>query len=380
METLDKFSAKFCRIVFYLIALVGVLNELDIFIIDKNIVRVIVGVTAVVLLPPTLLFPVVKNQMRWRYWVMTALTLEIGMLFTFLSLHAVFMFAFPVTLACIYGDKEIKNYTILLSYISLTVSHWFSVDFSIIFDDPFIIGHYEMMVFGFFPRLMCFFSYTKLLDFLVRRNATLLNNMVDLATDLHSSQTSIIYQFSTLSESKSGTTGQHIRRVSLLMEIFADRLNIGEEKDDLCIASMMHDIGKLMIDEAIIEKPGKLTDEEFEKVKLHTKYGYELLENSPGRLMEIARQIALDHHERWDGTGYSGKKGEEINYYARITSIVDVFDALMSRRSYKQPWTSDDTYNEIVSQAGKQFDPHLVEVFKECFPQLLQVTLDFPDE
>ena len=95
--------------------------------------------------------------------------------------------------------------------------------------------------------------------------------------------------------------------------------------------------------------------------------------------MEIGRIIALQHHEKWDGTGYLGMKGEEIDYYSRIMAVVDVFDALMSKRSYKERWSIEDAYNEIVSQSGKHFDPSIVELFKEHFDEFVEVLNNYPD-
>lgn len=212
------------------------------------------------------------------------------------------------------------------------------------------------------------------------RNIRLAINNVKLSKDMYETQEELVRAFSEISESKSGQTGKHIKRVSEYMKIMAEAIQLdNEEKDCLVIASMMHDIGKLLIPESIIEKSGKLTKEEFEVIKTHVKLGYKLLEYSPGRIMEIARIIALQHHEKWDGTGYLGMKGEEIDYYSRIMAIVDVFDALMSRRSYKESWSIDETYNEIVGQSGKHFDPDIVELFKEHFNEFLYVLMQYPD-
>ena len=95
--------------------------------------------------------------------------------------------------------------------------------------------------------------------------------------------------------------------------------------------------------------------------------------------MEIARVIALQHHEKWDGTGYLGMKGEEIDHYSRIMAVVDVFDALMSKRSYKERWSIEDAYNEIVMQSGKHFDPSIVEMFIEHFDEFVEVLNNYPD-
>lgn len=241
----------------------------------------------------------------------------------------------------------------------------------------------EGQLFAFVVLHMNLEDTDEVLNKLVRvlyRNIHLALNNIKLTNDMYQTQEELVRAFSEISESKSGQTGKHIKRVSEYMKIMAEAMDLEQaEKDSLVIASMMHDIGKLLIPESIIEKPGKLTPSEFEVIKTHVKLGYKLLEYSPGRIMEIGRIIALQHHEKWDGTGYLGMKGEEIDYYSRIMAVVDVFDALMSKRSYKERWSIEDAYNEIVSQSGKHFDPSIVELFKEHFDEFVEVLNNYPD-
>ena len=143
---------------------------------------------------------------------------------------------------------------------------------------------------------------------------------------------------------------------------------------------MMHDVGKIMIPEEILEKPGKLTKEEFDIVNKHTQYGRRMLEKSPGELFHISTMIADQHHEKWDGTGYAGLSGEDISPFARCAALADVFDALVSRRSYKRAWTPQEAYDEIVAQKGRQFDPMVVDAFTANFDQFIDVMKRYPDE
>lgn len=201
-----------------------------------------------------------------------------------------------------------------------------------------------------------------------------------LSREMYETQEELVRAFAEISESKSKQTGQHIKRVSEYMRIMAKAIKLPErEQDNLVIASMMHDIGKLMISPEIIEKKGKLTEEEFAEIKKHVHYGFELLKYSPGHVMEIAKTIALQHHEKWNGKGYLGIKGEEIDYYSRIMAVVDVFDALISKRSYKEKWSLEDAYDEIVSQSGEHFDPAVVTLFQEHFEELKEVVEKYPD-
>ena len=125
---------------------------------------------------------------------------------------------------------------------------------------------------------------------------------------------------------------------------------------------------------------GKLTDDEFAEIKKHVDYGYQLLEKSPGEIMQLAAEIAWQHHERYDGTGYQNKvKGEQINIYARCVAVADVFDALVSKRCYKKAWTPQQAREEIVSQAGRQFDPKITQLFDAHFDEFLKVMEEYPE-
>ena len=153
-----------------------------------------------------------------------------------------------------------------------------------------------------------------------------------------------------------------------------------EYTEKLATASMMHDIGKIMIPEYIIDKPGKLTEEEYAIMKSHTLYGEALLMKAPGDIMQIARTIAAQHHERWDGSGYMGLEGDQIAYISRLMAVADVFDALTSDRHYKVGWSVEDTYTEIVRLSGTQFDPDVVKIFIDHFQEFKRVLDDNPDK
>ena len=136
-------------------------------------------------------------------------------------------------------------------------------------------------------------------------------------------------------------------------------------------ASAMHDIGKIGIPDRILLKPGKLDSQEWEVVKAHTTAGAQILAESSNPLVQMARDIAMSHHERWDGSGYpAGLKGEEIPVAARICAVVDVYDALLARRSYKEAWTAQQALAEIRQGSGTHFDPKLVVAFLALAPEL----------
>ena len=209
----------------------------------------------------------------------------------------------------------------------------------------------------------------------------LIANLVEKNRELYEEQQAVIYSLSELVETQSQETGQHVKRVAAYTKILCQALGMSEEETwKVSVASMMHDVGKIRVPKEILHKPSRLTEEEFSEVKKHVDYGYQLLCNSPREIMQIAAHIAHEHHEHFDGIGYQNNlKSEEISLYARCVAIADVFDALVSQRCYKSAWEPERARAEIVSQAGRQFDPKLVELFDTHFDEFLDVMKCFPD-
>ena len=203
----------------------------------------------------------------------------------------------------------------------------------------------------------------------------------DVLEELILQQDSISENFATILSNKSGESGNHVKRVSEYSAILAEEMGFdANHTHDIRIASMLHDVGKIMIDESILHKPGRFTDEEYKIMQQHVAYGGKLLQGVPGNIMQLGAIIALYHHERWDGNGYVNHlKGDEIPKEAQITSVADVFDALVSNRCYKGAWTIEDAYNEIVAQSGKQFSPAAVEAFQKRFEDFKRIAEEYKD-
>ena len=176
-----------------------------------------------------------------------------------------------------------------------------------------------------------------------------------------------------------GETGSHIRRLGLYSELMA--FNLGwssSEADEIRIAASMHDIGKIGIPDHILRKPGQLTESEFEIMKLHPEIGARILSNSDSTLVQMARDISLGHHEKWDGSGYPhGLSGEDIPVSARIVAIVDVFDALIHKRVYKDEVPVDRAVELMREGRGLHFDPELLDLFFELGEQMTEIAFDF---
>ncbi len=173
----------------------------------------------------------------------------------------------------------------------------------------------------------------------------------------------IVTRMAIYSEAKDALTGEHLFRVRETATLLAQELGLDmEEARAIGRAAVAHDLGKIGIPDAILGKPGKLTAEEFETIKTHTEIGERVLGRSP--LFALERQAARHHHERWDGNGYpDGLTGTNIPLVARITSVADVFDALVTKRPYKEPWSEGATATYLKENAGTQFDPDVVAAF-----------------
>jgi response regulator RpfG family c-di-GMP phosphodiesterase len=182
-------------------------------------------------------------------------------------------------------------------------------------------------------------------------------------------------------ESRSHDTANHVRRVAAYSALLGEKYGLTTE-DILLLeaAAPMHDVGKIGIPDSILHKPGKLSAAEYEIIKHHTVIGQQILQTSDRKLMSSARTIALQHHERWDGTGYPcGLKGEEISLLARICALADVYDALSLGRIYKNPWPKDKVLQFIRQESGGMFDPHIVGLFFEHLDALEAIQLRLSD-
>ncbi len=187
---------------------------------------------------------------------------------------------------------------------------------------------------------------------------------------------------SATAEYRDPETGSHIARVAHYSKMLARLCGLSlEEQDILFYASPLHDIGKVGISDAILLKPGKLTDDEFSTMKRHSMIGYEILRGAQNSYLEAGAVIAKTHHEKYDGSGYPlGSKGEEIHIYGRITAIADVFDALTSVRPYKKAWSFDEGIAFLEQNSGGHFDPILVEMFVAHQEEVRKIYEQFSEE
>ena len=195
-------------------------------------------------------------------------------------------------------------------------------------------------------------------------------------------QREIIFTMGTIGESRSKETGNHVKRVAEYSKLLALYYGLDEKEAELLKqASPMHDIGKVEIPDAILNKPGRFDENERKIMNTHAALGYEMLKHSNKPLLKMAAIVANEHHEKWDGTGYpKGLSGENIHIYGRITALADVFDALGSHRVYKKAWDDERIFNLFKEERGKHFDPKLVDIFFEHLDEFLKIRETFRDE
>lgn len=191
-----------------------------------------------------------------------------------------------------------------------------------------------------------------------------------------------VIRLSKAAEYRDPETGAHILRMAHYSQLIAKVLGLPVAEQDLILqAAPMHDIGKVGIADNILLKPGRLTPDEFEQMKKHAVYGYEILADSSSEILKAAAVIALAHHEKFDGSGYPNQlKGHDIPLYGRIVAVADVFDALTSARPYKAPWILEAAAQYIRDQSGLHFDPVCVEAFLDHWDEVLQIRERFKDE
>ena len=202
-----------------------------------------------------------------------------------------------------------------------------------------------------------------------------------LTAEIEDTQREVVFTMGAIGESRSKETGNHVKRVAEYSYILGRAYGMQHSEAELLKqASPMHDIGKVAISDAILNKPGRFNAEERKIMDTHAELGYQMIKNSQRPLLKTAAIVAYQHHEKWNGKGYPQQlKGEEIHIYGRITAIADVFDALGSDRVYKKAWDEDRIFGLFKEERGKHFDPKLIDLFFDNLDEILAVREKFKD-
>ncbi|MBQ8318487.1 MAG: HD-GYP domain-containing protein [Lachnospiraceae bacterium] len=381
-KQINQISARcmriMCLVLLFAFGYCYLLTELDFY-----LMIIFFGCSIFIALIPSLVVNVFKadSSPGIKYVVIICVCIIVTSMLTLLGSYAFPFILFPILLASLYYNQTLVLFASLLMTVGIVLSNILSVQFKEHFIGVMYDSLDEALLGIATPHIVVVFAMSVVAYSIVQRNSNMINSAIKTAVTMQENQKGLIYSFAEISESKSKFTGEHIKRVAEYMRVLGRASGFDEEYVDmLCTASMMHDIGKLMISEEILDKPDKLTDEEYAIMKNHVLYGEALLKNCPGELLHIACTLAKEHHERWDGSGYLGMKGEEIAYISRLMAVCDVFDALTSDRYYKKGWSLEDTFDEIIRLSGKHFDPKVVQLFIRNFDKFKEIHRKIPDK
>ncbi|MEI6209908.1 MAG: two-component system response regulator [Desulfuromonadales bacterium] len=200
--------------------------------------------------------------------------------------------------------------------------------------------------------------------------------------ELNETRLEVLNTLGNAGEYRDNETALHVVRMSHFSRLIGLACGLPESEAELLYnAAALHDVGKIGIPDSILFKPGKLDEEEWKIMRSHSGIGYKIIGNLRSHLLKTCAVIALSHHERWDGAGYPRRlNGPDIPLFGRIVAIADVFDALTSKRPYKEPWSVDDTVAEIKRNSGLHFDPQVVEAFLRALPEIEAVKNNFADD
>ena len=375
-------------ITFAIFTLIYILNVLGIFIIDKTAMTVAYLVSTVLLLSPMLINKIFDPAAKWIKYVYVLLTdLFLFVITTTLTYHVVLIYAYPIAIAGMYFNKKlIKTSTVVT--IILTICGQFCGFYLNWRPDYNFTTLRSLILFSILPRTLTLISFAALLQLLTNRTSRLLEEDAENYDQLVLYNRDMIYGFATLVENRDESTGGHIKRTSIYVRLLAEELQREGIYSDIitdefinCISMVapLHDIGKISIPDSILQKPGRLTDEEFDIMKSHSAKGGKIIKETFAHIgdenhKEMAYKVARSHHEKWNGRGYpDGLSGEDIPLPARIMAIADVFDAVSEKRCYRDAMPLEKCFSIIEEGRDRDFDPVLVDAFMNIREEVTQV-------
>jgi len=371
-------AAKVMRITFLIFTFIYILDLIDIFVINLAIMTIAYIGSGILLLLPTLLIDVFKrNDTYIKYINVIVAAIFTTLLSITLTYHVVVIYVYPIAIASLYFSKQLNILATGLTVTGVSAGQLAAFYMDTLQDDNFQELH-SVVIWGILPRALILIAIAAIFTMLSNRTANLLSTLLHKEEQLSHSHNEMVMGFATLVENKDGSTGGHVKRtttyVKLLAEelrdrgIYKEELN-NEYLENLYRAAPMHDIGKIAVPDAVLQKPGKLTDEEFEIIKIHTVKGGNIIKETFGHLeneqySHMAYAVARHHHEKWNGKGYpDGLRHKEIPLCARIMAIADVFDAVSEKRCYRDAMPLEKCFEIIAEGSGQAFEPVLAETF-----------------
>jgi len=384
----NRIVAKVMRITFAVFTFIYLLDVVGIFVVDIAVMTAAYIGGSTLLLLPTLLVNVLKQEKRYIKYVNVICAILFVMLITItLTYHVVVIYVYPIAIASLYFSKKLNIFATGLTVVGVSIGQILAFYLDILTDKNFT-QLYKMIVYGIIPRALVLIAVAAIFTMLCGRTTSLLANLLGAKEELSLYHDEMIMGFATLVENKDGSTGGHIKRTTTYVRLLAEELRkrgfyqeilTEEYVENLCKAAPMHDIGKISVPDVILQKPGKLTAEEFERMKLHTVSGGKIIQETFGHLTnkeytKMAYEVARFHHEKWNGKGYpEGLKHKEIPLCARIMAIADVFDAVSEKRCYRDALPLEKCFEIITEGSGQDFEPMLVEVFMDIRAKIEKV-------
>lgn len=355
-----------------------VLNLCKVFIIDQVVMLVAYGISALLLLSPQVLNRLVdpsNPRLKFIYIILTNLFLFV--LESTLSFHVVVVYAYPIAIASLYFSKRVTMFGLVLTTIVSMAGQLSGYFMNCVPDQNFLVMK-RLVLFSILPRTLCLCSFGYLIYFISKRTTRLLDHQINDTTKIKELNKDMVLGFANLVESRDESTGGHVKRTSRYVEMLARELRKrgvyrgivnAEFINNLASAAPMHDIGKMSIPDHILQKPGKLTDEEFAIMKTHAENGGKIIKQTFSHIgddnyRQMVYEVARYHHEKWNGKGYpEGRSKQEIPLAARIMAVADVFDAISQKRCYREAIPLEECFGIIEKGSGVDFEPKLVEVF-----------------
>lgn len=374
----NKTVANVLLATFCIFTVILILNLCKVFIIDQSVMIAAYGISALLLLSPQLLNRLVEPsnpRLKFVYIVLTNLFLFV--IESTLSFHVIVVYAYPIAIASLYFSKRVTMFGLVLTTL-VSIAGQFSGFFMNCVPDQNFLVMKRLVLFSVLPRTLCLCSFGYLIYFISERTTRLLDHQINDMARIKELNKDMVLGFANLVESRDESTGGHVKRTSRYVELLARELEKrGIYKDivnaefitNLVSAAPMHDIGKMSIPDHILQKPGKLTDEEYAIMKTHAENGGRIIKQTFSHIgddnyRQMVYEVARYHHEKWNGKGYpEGRSKQEIPLAARIMAVADVFDAVSQKRCYREAIPVEECFNIIEKGSGSDFEPQLVDAF-----------------
>ena len=423
-EAANLFNLRILAVLCFFAVLSEALNEFGLFKVSPLVMRPAIAVIFVLFFTPLGLYLVHDKWQKspqpfvrrgfFRVLIITVTFVGIGLIGVALSMHAVTLLAIPPLITAQYRDKRRRFWlTLLLTALLVPVSVYGSFFFGAV-DRNFIKGAmsdeefavfanrltlatphrmFELFLHYVMPRLFCILIVSALALGVNRRNARMLARQAELADKVHAEmeernrmQSHVIEALAALIETRDESTGEHVIRTKTYVTMIANEMKNDPHFSDVLTdaeverireAAPLHDVGKIAVSDTILLKPGRLTPEEFDAMKIHTTKGGSMIKTlfagmKDAAFLRTAEEIAVSHHEKWNGQGYpEGRKGEDIPLSARIMAVADVYDALVSVRVYKPAVSPEKALDIMFAESGSHFDPAVMEAVDRIRRQLI---------